>query len=120
MPRVTLETVLEEYLRRKTEELSQEKMADLIGTKRQGINAIINRQPGRRFTWDHLNRYVKKVDISASKVLTELTLLAWELEGTAISDRSRLLPPSSLSPGAADLLEVLARLLDDLRARRGQ
>lgn len=120
MPRVTLETVLDEYLRRKTKGLKQEDVGELIGTRRQGVNAILSRKEGRRFTWEHLDRYAGNSDMLSSSVLTELANLAFQLEQESIGRHPSAPPPSSSKSGEDPLLELCARLLEELKHRRGR
>lgn len=126
---VSLEDVIDQFLRSKTMLYGQAKMAYFIGTKRQGVNGIMNRKEGRRFNMGHLSNFAARSGAPMSQILAELATLAWqresELLGPATSSQPpalRLLPSSkeesSEKAASEQLAELLARVLEELNRRR--
>lgn len=82
---IDAEGVLDEYLRRKLKDFKRyrggvNEFAQRIGTKPQGVHAIIAGQKGRRFTFEHLCKFAKNSDIAANVLFKELADLAFEME----------------------------------------
>jgi len=113
---ITLEEVVDSYLRARTHKIGQAEMARIIGTQRQGVNAIINNREGRRFTLEHLSRYAEKTGIPTSRLLRDLAVMAWEQEGEMLPRPT--LPaigqPSEPEPAQGASLETVADLLREL------
>jgi len=122
--KVGLNELMDAYLRAQTEQRGQSEMARLIGTKRQGVNMIVNRVKGRRFTWDHLERYAEKTGIRTSALLAEMSRLAWDKESELIEQSGaapRLPIPRLDETGAGSQPELIAALewmLKNYRERR--
>lgn len=121
--KITLEFLVDAYLRRQERRLGQTGLGKAIGVERQGVNAILNKKPGRRFTFDHLDRYAHNTGIPISSLCKELALLAWELEGEALAK----IPTEGAAPvgaegqprsSATDLLTILKRLLEEAEKQR--
>lgn len=123
VPTASLSDVVDAYLRVKTKEHGQAEMGRRIGTQRQGVNMILNRKKGRRFTLEHLERYAQASGILPSQLLKEMALLAWDMEGglARVTTGALVLPAHEhdeepeLEP--APEIEQLAELLERIRRR---
>lgn len=119
---VTLQDVIDAFLRGQTEEIGQTEMAERIGTQRQGVNAIMNRREGRRFTMEHLERYIASSGVMTSTLLAELANLAWKKETELKPKGSPPSAPSSLPgaqpPSVAELADLIRELLAERKKRR--
>jgi hypothetical protein len=119
---VSLQDVVDAFLRAKTGELGQTEMAKRIATQRQGVNAIMNRREGRRFTMEHLERFATSSGIMMSTLLAELAKLAWERETELGASPPTFSPPvDKPSPppnSVAELADLLNELLEERRRRR--
>lgn len=133
MPKIRLGEIVDEYLRLQTApagKTGQEEMGRIIGTRRQGVNSIINRGRGRRFTFDHLAKFAEAKGIPTSQLLRDLAMLAWqrenELLGIAGGTSSAALPTLLLSAPADDergsltLDELISGLERLIREHRGK
>lgn len=119
MPALTVQDLIDYYFREAAKRVGQTKLADLIGTKRQGVNAILNRKPGAKFTLDHLSRYITNQKLRTSEFCAELAHLAWRLE-SQLPKVALPEPASEPTPKlSADVLKMeLAEALHDLLQQR--
>lgn len=117
---ISVSDALDEFLRAQTKKLGQSKMAELIGTKRQGVNAIMNRKTGRRFTFEHLERFAEKSGIMTSTLLAELANLTWNKEKELKGANGPFSMPATPATGepVSDVLDLLREILEERRKRR--
>jgi hypothetical protein len=114
MAKVDLLDVVDAYLREHVKREGQTRFAELIGTKRQGVNAILNRKPGARFTLLHLKRFAENMDIPPSRLLAEMSNLAWILESDLKAAPKAMPEPSPKREASSDAVLELAAALRDL------
>src|SRR6185312_7752127 len=121
---ISLQDVVDAYLRAQTERLGQTEMGKRIGTKRQGVNAIVNGKEGRRFTMRHLEKYAQSTGISTSTLLADLATLAWKGESELrpkpeLPTSLSLVPPEQSEEASLQTVaELLRALLEETRKRR--
>ena len=119
MAKVDLLDVVDTYLREHVKREGQTRFAELIGTKRQGVNAILNRKPGARFNLLHLKRFAENKDIPPSRLFAELSNLAWGLESNLKAATKAIPEPAPKSDASSDtVLEIAAALRDLLESRK--
>jgi transcriptional regulator with XRE-family HTH domain len=117
---ITFVDVVDLYLREQAGKLGQSELARRIGTQRQGINAIMNRRQGRRFTLEHLARFATASNMLASTLGAELAQMAWRIEGEMVDAKRTAMPPQlPATPSRGDdVIDVLSRVLDELKKQR--
>ena len=75
-----ISAIVHAYLELEARRIGQAAFARIVGTQRQGVNAILTGRAGRRFTFHHLSRYAQHAGIPAGEMFEQLAAIAERIE----------------------------------------